>query len=705
MKVFLSVKLALLPLAAFGAFAMADLFAAGAWTGFALALGLVLWRRRAGQVPQLEAGMLAYLAVAAVLGAALGFGTPFHWMVALQATLALVCAASVARGRPWTADYSRHAFPAAAATPTFHLVNRALSVLWGVLFGCFAVLTALRAPGWTIAALVAIGALASIFGPKLLIHRYAARLLKTDRFDWRPATILPANSDVDVAVVGAGIGGLTAAALLARAGARVHVFERHVVAGGACHDFSRQVRHDGELRRFRFDAGVHDISGVRPGGPVSTLLERIDAPPIDWLRLDRRIVCRGRGLDIPRDIAEHVRMLQAMYPMDAAGIGELFADIRSIFDAMYAHARSGVPGRPRDLESLLAFPQRFPLAAAWMERPFVEFVRRRVTNAELIGHLLGLSGYVGDNAAILRVCDMVPLFGYNFFGGYYPRGGSGRLADALVAAIERHGGTVHLDTAVAKISVAAGAVRGLHLENGRAVRAGAVIANGDLRKTFRELIGQEHLPAAFAAELEASALRCSAVAVHLGLKRPQSGPPLVHVEGDAGGVGIVLPSAVDASAASPGYATMEIVRLVPKEEAKTWFPADGDLDALRDSEAYRARKRAQGDDLIRRAKQAFPDLEDDIVYRCDASPITYTRYLHSSLGSIYGVDGFQGAGVKSPIAQLVLSGAAVQGPGIEAVMIAGARAAEALLPGILDDVPAAGFTAGTDVLPPRRAAN
>jgi all-trans-retinol 13,14-reductase len=686
MRTFLTVKVALLPLAAFVLLTMAGQFAAGAWTGFGLAAALAVLRWRAGQIMQMEIGILVFLGAAALIGGRFGIGSTTQWMAAMQVMLALVSAFSIARGKPWTADYARAAFSAAASTPVFHKVNRTLTAMWGFLFGCFAVLEIIRAPGWTIGVLVGIGALASIAGPKRLVRRHAMRLLKTDRFDWRPPAIRPPDGkvDADVAIVGAGIGGLAAAALLARAGARVQVFERHVVAGGACHDFLRKTRHDGAPRLFRFDAGVHDISGVRPGGPVTSLLDRVGAPSLEWLRLDHRIVRDGHVFDVPRDPADYVRALQAMFPASADGIGELFADIREVFDAMYANTRCGIPGPPRDVAALLAFPQRFPLAVAWMNRPFVEFVHRRIADDGVMAHLLRLSHYIGDDAAALRVRDVVPLFGYVFFGGYYPRGGSGRLADSLVAAIERDGGAVHLKTPVAKITLTKGVASGLKLADGRDIRASAVIANGDLRKTFHDLVGRDQLPPNFATGLDAVP-RCSAASVHLGLKCRPSGPPLVHVNGSAGGAGIVMPSVVDEGAAPSGYATMEITRLVTQEEARTWFPADGDLDAARHTDAYRTRKQALGDDLIRRAMQAFPDLQDRIVYRCDASPVTYARYQNSTLGSIYGVDGFDGCGAKSPIPGLVLAGAATHGPGIEAVMMSGARAAEALLPGVLDD--------------------
>jgi phytoene dehydrogenase-like protein len=151
----------------------------------------------------------------------------------------------------------------------------------------------------------------------------------------------------------------------------------------------------------------------------------------------------------------------------------------------------------------------------------------------------------------------------------------------------------------------------------------------------------------------------------------------------------VIPTAVDPSAAPEGYSTLELLALVPNEEARSWFPTrttaeSADLDACRRSDAYAARKRQMGDGLIAAAKTVIPDLEERIVYRCEASPITFQRYAWTQDGSIYGTRGTKARiPNKTPMRNLVLAGAATHGPGIEAVVISGAYAAEALVPGTL----------------------
>jgi phytoene dehydrogenase-like protein len=380
-------------------------------------------------------------------------------------------------------------------------------------------------------------------------------------------------------------------------------------------------------------------------------------------------------------------LLGAKFPDSAAGIATLFDTIHAIFEDMYAtgQARGGIPGMPESLDAMLAFPQQHPQAFRWMERPFDELVAAHVSDPDVVRYLNALSGYLGDGREPLSCGQMVPIFGYYFKGGYYPLGGSGRFADVLVEAIEARGGEVHLKSPVRRIVVEHGRAAGVVLGDGSVVRAAAVVSNADLRRTCLELLEPGMLPKAFRDRLGAAEPANSAFSVHLGLDCVPDLKPATHLDRPMG-VGLAVMSKLDPTAAPDGHATMTLISIVPHQTAKAWFPEQGrdDWKEWRRSEAYEARKQALGDRMIAAAETIIPNLTKHIVYRTDASPVTYARYDWASAGAIYGMSrAGRLKGSKSPLRNLVIAGGGNVGAGVEAVVISGAEAAEALLPGLL----------------------
>jgi phytoene dehydrogenase-like protein len=667
-----------------GAFAGAGWAQAGVLAGLVASLGLLVWRRRRRTAYSLEIAALAFFAAAAGLAMS-GMADEVQRLIFVlpSAVLALVAWATLAARAPFTAQYAREDWPPEYwQAPLFRRVNVLLTATWASIFTVNAALAglALAWPGarlWLVGVLpqagVAAAVLASILLPGWYSRRWAAReIAARDPYPWPVPAFGRAGHGHDVIVVGAGIGGLTAAALLADRGLRVLVLEQHYLAGGFCTSWPRLVRRGEERLRYVFDAGVHDVSGLGPRGPVRRQLERLEIDGrLDWRRVSHEYDVAGVRVRVPPRAHDYVAALAERFPGEAPQLRAFFDEMEAVYRELYAdiEATGGVPRPPTTVDAQLAYPAARPHAFRWMTTTFHAMLDRYFVDARLKAVLAALSGYLSDRAEGISVTAMAPIFGYYFDGGYYPAGGSQALADALVGAIEERGGEVRLRTPVSRILVEDGRAAGVVLRTGAVHRAAAVVSNADVRRTFLELVGHEHLPGDFVTRIEGLAPSTSAFAVFLGLDVVPDLAPLTLSDR---GIGIAIPSIVDPSLAPAGHAAVTLLDLVPAAAARDWDRADP---------GYHARKRRAGDALIERAEWLIPSLRRHIIYRQDGSPATFARYAWTTGGSIYGPAMDQSRPpAKSPLPGLALAGAGVfPGAGVEAVVISGTLAADALV--------------------------
>lgn len=485
------------------------------------------------------------------------------------------------------------------------------------------------------------------------------------------------RSHWDVAVVGSGIGGLTAAALLARDGARVVVCEQHARPGGFCHGWGRGVRLGGERAVFTFDSAVHDISGAFPGGSVRTILGRLGPDErLHWRRVSHEYCFPFGTFPVDEDDAAYLERLKGRFPAEAAGLGRYFKLMRDSYEELsrYAGSIGGLPWQPRDAREMGVFRKHCPTLMRYVGTPFVEVRDALIKDPALAQVLSVLSAYVTDDVRRLTFPNMLPLFGYYCRGGYYPRGGSQALADALAASVVENGGRVRFRAPVERILVDSGRARGLRLRDGSELLAGAVISNADLIQTLNGLLRASDLPDRLSDVAATARPSNSAFMVYLALDYDPAIASSTLVMRGRDGVILSCPPFPEGRAPA-GYTTMTLTGLIPADEAAEWDRHGPD---------YRARKRAEGDRLIALASSRLPDLADHIVYREDGSPATVRRFCWTSGGAAYGVTpATRWPTHGTPIRGLYVVGASTGlGPGIEAVMVGAASLADQLRSGI-----------------------
>jgi phytoene dehydrogenase-like protein len=117
-----------------------------------------------------------------------------------------------------------------------------------------------------------------------------------------------------------------------------------------------------------------------------------------------------------------------------------------------------------------------------------------------------------------------------------------------------------------------------------------------------------------------------------------------------------------------------LLHLLPESEKRLWF----DLERA----AYSRSKADIGERLLAATETVIPDLRQHICYMQVAAPPTFTHYLRSANGSIYGAARGQWTPpLKAPVPGLMLLGGGGRtGPGIEAVVMAGTIAANLIAP-------------------------
>jgi phytoene dehydrogenase-like protein len=603
--------------------------------------------------------------------------------------LCVMAFGSLALRTPFTYQYAKQDWPKEIwDQPLFKSTNNHITGFWGGIFLASAIFYQIGSLVSSIFLhavlpnlLLGLGIAFSIAYPKW----YPKKILQTQfkkawQSEWPSPTLADgstlAENEYDVAIVGSGMGGLSCGALLAKRGLKVLVVEQHYLAGGYCTSFPRRGH-------STFDAGVHDISGLGPKGPVRFLLRELGIEDkLEFERVTNEYVFPNVRFQVPHDWKDFVALLGDHFPREKQNISDFFDEMKGIYDDIYRdmNARNGLIGPPKTVEEMMKYPSTHRYLFRWLNKSYLEMLDKYFSDTELKEVLCTLTGYLTDDPKALRAFSMAPIFGYYFDGGYYPKGGSQAFADALVSVIRKNGGAVLLNKQVRRILVKNGAVYGISVESTPpreprtdVFKAGIVISNADIKKTFLQLIEPGNLSAEFLKRVHSIQPSTSAFMVFLSLNYDPPLAPLTFYTPDTGpGIGIAIPSKLDPDLAAHGGSAMTLITLLPNSEVKEWN---------RNAPDYKVRKDRFMERVVDVAAQVVPDLRSHIVYKEAGTPATFLRYTMSPDGAIYGPKLGQGLPFKTPIRNLYLVGSGTfPGAGIEAVVISALIAANDILP-------------------------
>lgn len=447
-------------------------------------------------------------------------------------------------------------------------------------------------------------------------------------------------AEYDVVVIGAGNGGLTAAARLARDGARVLMLERHNVPGGCATSFCRG--------RFEFEVALHQLTGMglpEAPGPLRRMLGSLGVlDKLEFMDMNDlyRIQLIGGGLDITLrpNREEAIAELSRQFPREKDAI-------RKYFDLMYTFFQQVIPAfYMQDPE---ATKEKYPLYFKYALKNAQEVMDEFFTDEMLKFALSPYWTYIGLPPRLMTFTDMASMYvGYIELKPYHLRGGSQALSQALADAVIQKGGDIRYNCGVKKILVEGGAVCGVITEDGEEIRTNFVVSNASKVSTYNELLDPETVPESARAELRQCDIAESGFVIYMGLDcTPEeagfteslnfifgttdiekSYEKMKHLDIDDNDAMVLSCYNIrDKSFAPEGASQVALVTLKYGDPWLRVSPRD-----------YYDVKYRVADQMLNVVGKLYPRLRGHIEEMEVATPLTFMRYLGHPRGSIYAFD-------------------------------------------------------------------
>lgn len=430
---------------------------------------------------------------------------------------------------------------------------------------------------------------------------------------------------VDVAVIGAGIAGLSTAVYARLSDLSVRDFEQHTIPGGLCTSWKR--------KGYVFDYCIDYFMGSGPGVDFYDIWKELGViGGREFRHMDvfgRYVGSNGQVFDLyidHRGLKEHMLTIA---PEDADRIRAFCTAIRQARSMQMTELSFSLAGLYRLMRSLPALP----VTANWTRISVQEWCAR-LQNPFLRRAIPPVIGMVDFPMAgpimvfAMMDCDKVG----------YPLGGSLPLALAVEKRASSIGADFHYRQRVRRVVVEDDRAVGIELEDGRVQSARYVVAACDARTVFDDLLEGRVRDSAYEAMFQKGEIHPSILQVSLGVRLDPAWhlrdmPRKTHFE-------LERPIIVDGRhqtrigihhyahdpSMAPEGGTVILVRYASNYDR--W-------EALRaDRSAYRAEKRRLLDDTIRALEEPFPGLRARVEASDVATPTTFVRYTGNWRGSI-----------------------------------------------------------------------
>lgn len=448
----------------------------------------------------------------------------------------------------------------------------------------------------------------------------------------------------DVIVVGAGLGGLTAASLLAKRGLSVLLIEQQGKPGGSCTSFRRSG--------VTFDVGTAMLYGFGERGfkPFRFLFNELEEPiEVVAHATLARMTFEGHPITFWPDVERFLQELDRLFPEEHDGLRAFYRDLYVMYENIVLKNEVIVPPSefsPRQgLRRLLTGPVAMLKMQKLLDTSVRSLLDRYFKGAGIINFFDKLcSAYCYTTSDETPAVLAATMFLDNHIGGvYYPAGGAQMLPNKLEKAFERLGGQVLYHTLVDEILIRDGQACGVRLSTGEEIHAARIVANATVWNLYGKLVRPEHIRPERLAWARSLVPTFPSMTLYMVVDRqalPADVLPWeIFIENraviDSSDLTLYINALVDETLCPPDKrpagSRVVITAIAPNLEA---WPAPGSPQDH--SPAYFAQKQAQAQKMLDQIEQHFPGFGSHIETLIVATPTTIERYLLKNGGAVGG---------------------------------------------------------------------
>jgi phytoene desaturase len=467
-----------------------------------------------------------------------------------------------------------------------------------------------------------------------------------------------APSHYDAIVFGSGAGGLTCATTLAKYGMRTMLAEKNPFYGGYAHGFGK----DG----FYWDHGGHIFLAYRLGKQAREVFqrlgldERVEMVPDQH---DYRCIFPDQSMELPAEMSAAADLMAERFPAERAGIEKVFLTMERMIDEVDllvpAFRVQDKPGQRKLVDPVFEQFQRPRLGNAfaplanltgapgktllkYQTKTFNDLLDEHLKDPLLKAYFSMLCVGIASAPAELSAVIAGVFFVHSLRTMWMPKGGFGKLAEALATMFEELDGTLVTDAEVNRVVVENGRAVGIETVDGRRFTADAIVCCSDAKRLFLEMLPPDVVPAEMLRRLPTMKTTPSFFQVQLGvdmdLEPYREGIKRLNFIYPYPEIDRAMANFANGNVEEAAYylyvATFHQPEMAPpgkhslKLECPTRLDSKG-IDWERDAEQI-------ADTFIRRTEAIIPDLGKHVVVKEIRTPADLQRQVGNSEGAFAG---------------------------------------------------------------------